>query len=292
MKVIPFTLPVQQDRSVSVQEERLPHFYPHLHRHEECQITVVLQGEGTLVTGSQMRPFKPGDLFLIGANQPHLFKSDPVYFEKRRNKRVHALTVFFNPAGKLSALFQLPELKNLFRWLQAAPGGWQASPALARALRAKMHDLQRTRGAGRIQLFLEIMQRMAASRSLQPLATSAHQIPFSEAEGQRLNQIYRFSLQHFTEPISLADIASVAHFSVPAFCRYFKKRTGKTYFRFLNELRISEACRILMNDPAETMAQVAAACGFGNVSHFNRTFRQITGFSPRLYKARTLPLAP
>src|SRR5215216_251361 len=101
MKVVQFTIPVAKDNSIHVQEDNLPHFYEHLHRHNEAQITWVIKGEGTLIAGNYMQPFHPGDIFIIGANQPHLFKSNPEYFDKESGKNIHSLNIFFDPNGFL-----------------------------------------------------------------------------------------------------------------------------------------------------------------------------------------------
>ena len=82
MKVIQFTIPVAKENSVIVQEEKQAYFYEHLHRHTETQITWIIKGEGTLIIGNYMQPFKAGDIYLIGANQPHVFKNETEYFEK------------------------------------------------------------------------------------------------------------------------------------------------------------------------------------------------------------------
>jgi len=95
MKVVQFTIPVAMENSIVVQEDIQPHFYNHLHRHNETQITWVIKGEGTLIAGNYMQRFKPGDIYIIGANQPHIFKSDPAYFDKRNKKQIHELTIFF-----------------------------------------------------------------------------------------------------------------------------------------------------------------------------------------------------
>src|SRR5688500_13005013 len=99
MKVLPFTIPVAYDKTIIVQEDILPHFYTHLHRHEEIQLTLVLQGEGNLLVGNQMHRFRENELYLIGANVPHLFKSDESYFLPNSKKSIHALTLFFNTQG-------------------------------------------------------------------------------------------------------------------------------------------------------------------------------------------------
>ena len=72
MRVVQFTIPVARENSVVVQEDRMPHFYNHLHRHNETQITWILKGEGTLIAGNYMQQFKSGDIFILGANLPHI----------------------------------------------------------------------------------------------------------------------------------------------------------------------------------------------------------------------------
>ena len=81
MKVLPFTIPVPHDHTIIVQEEVLPHFYTFLHRHAEAQITCIQKGEGTLLAGNNMHTFRNGEIYLLGPNLPHLFKSDPAYFQ-------------------------------------------------------------------------------------------------------------------------------------------------------------------------------------------------------------------
>src|SRR5882762_9408722 len=111
MKIVQFTIPVANEHSVIVQEDVLFNFYAHLHRHKETQIVWIKKGEGTLIAGNYMQRFKAGEVYIIGANQPHIFKSDPVYFDRRTKKQIHSLMIFFDPKGFLAPLFDLPEMK-------------------------------------------------------------------------------------------------------------------------------------------------------------------------------------
>ena len=58
MKVVQFTIPVTIENSMHFQEDKLPHFYEHLHRHIETQLTWVVSGEGTLIAGNYMQRFQ------------------------------------------------------------------------------------------------------------------------------------------------------------------------------------------------------------------------------------------
>jgi len=81
----------------------------------------------------------------------------------------------------------------------------------------------------------------------------------------------------------LDDVASTVNMTTPAFCRYFKKMTTKTFTRFVNEFRIAHASRLLADDHY-TIAAVSFECGFNNLSNFNKQFREVTGVSPSEYR--------
>src|SRR6202012_3101109 len=125
MKVLHFTIPVPHDKTVIVQKDELPHFYPHLHRHQEIQLTWIQEGEGTLVAENNMHSFRAGDIYWLGVNLPHVFKSDPSYFSAASKKRVHTLNIFFNVKGQLDSFFELPEIKNLKNFLQTQQTGFK-----------------------------------------------------------------------------------------------------------------------------------------------------------------------
>src|SRR5689334_20635330 len=141
MKVIQFTIPVAKEHSVIVQEDIMPYFYNHLHRHNETQITWVIQGEGTLIAGNYMQPFKPGDIYILGANQPHIFKSDPVYFDKRRKKQVHALTFFFNPNGFFKPILELSESKGIKKFVDSTCYGLHLPAGEQKKITAEMLEV-------------------------------------------------------------------------------------------------------------------------------------------------------
>jgi YesN/AraC family two-component response regulator len=283
MKVIPFTIPVPKNKSIIVEEDRLPYFYNFLHRHQEIQLTWIIKGEGTLIAGNYTQHFQAGDIYIIGANQPHIFKSDPAYFDKRKKLSVHSMTIFFSEKGELAGLFQLPEMKKVQKWIALSSNGYKITEENKTAIIDMINMVHRTEGAQQVLHFINLLHQLSSLKQIQPLSTAFQEQLFTEAEGLRLNNIYQYTLQHFDEPIALQQVADIAHFTVPAFCRYFKKRTRKTYISFLNEVRINEACKLLLSKKLEGIAAIAYSCGFSNVSSFNRTFKQVTGKSPREY---------
>jgi hypothetical protein len=80
-KVIPFKIPKSQKEFVRFQIDKGEHFYDKLHQHPEWQLTFILEGKGQLMVGDYIGRFEPGDVFLLGANIPHVFRSDEEYFK-------------------------------------------------------------------------------------------------------------------------------------------------------------------------------------------------------------------
>ncbi len=283
MKVVQFTIPVAGDSSIVVQEELLPHFYIHLHRHKEIQITWIIEGTGTLIAGNYMQPFKAGEVYLLGANQPHLFKSDPVYFDKRRKKKVQALSLFFNPVQFTQTVLSLPETKSIKRLIEQSVLGLQLQSASVKKICSEMQLVKEANQAYRLSAFLHLLQTISNLKGSRVLSSASTHYSISDSEGLRMNDVYRYTMEHYTENIKLNEIASVAHLTVQAFCRYFKKHTRKTYISFVNEIRINEACKKMTGADAASISSIAYEHGFSSAVSFNRVFKKITGVSPTKY---------
>lgn len=280
MKVIPFTIPVSGAQSIIVQEDREPHFYPHLHQHPEIQLTWIREGNGNLLVGEQVHRFQAGEVFLIGANQPHLFNSDPIYFDAEAALSIHALTVFFDPHKVGKTLQNIPELGNIMHIMQGFDRGIKIDIRIKYQVIELMEQIQHASKIMRMSLFLELLECLHSDRMPFFLSQQNH-FSISESEGQRMGMVFQFLLNHYAEDITLEEVAKLVYLSPPAFCRYFKKHTRKTFTLFLNEIRINAACRLLKEDAEKSVADIAYSTGFNNIPHFNRTFKRVKGQCPK-----------
>ena len=102
----------------------------------------------------------------------------------------------------------------------------------------------------------------------------------SQKNLHRLEPVIQYIQSHYTEVISLENAASLAHLNPEYFCRFFKQHMGITFLRYLNEVRISHAGRILMNTD-KSISEVMQKSGFTNQTIFNRLFKEIYGMTPR-----------
>lgn len=101
-----------------------------------------------------------------------------------------------------------------------------------------------------------------------------------------LREIITYVNEHYKEKLSLDDMAAQTGFSREYFCRFFKQHMGITFLRYLNEVRISHAGRLLITSDLP-ISEVMMESGFTNQTIFNRLFKEIYGMTPR--QARTNP---
>lgn len=283
MKILEFTLQVAANKSIITKEEKLPHFYPYLHRHKEVQLTWIIDGEGTLVAGNSMHNFHSNEIFWIGANQPHVFKSDPSYFESNSKQRTHSIDIFFSIDTQLSSFFSIPELKQLKQFVSQHNQGFCVPKNRVVETSAKIKKISTSAGIEQFILFIDLLKTLSSIEKLEPLSTESETTLFSDNEGIRIATVYNYIMRNYKEQITLEQISKLAYMTPQAFCRYFKKHTHNTLVGFINQIRINEACKQLMENSNETIACIAYNTGFNSITNFNRVFKSVVKKSPKEY---------
>lgn len=276
MKVVPFQIPKGTEEAFRVQVDDLPHLYNHLHQHPEIQLTLIKESNGTLIAGDYVGPFHAGDVFVIGGNQPHVFRNDEKFF-KKRSKAV-AITIFFDETTFGENFWMLEEMKSLQQFLKNSSGGFRITGRKKKLLAEKLLSIVNAKGIDRLIIFLEILKMFVTRKEMHSLAKPVIQRNIKSYDGSRLNKVIEFTFKEFQRPITLKEVAGLANLTPEAFCKYFKTRTRKTYINFLNEIRVNHACRLLTED--KSISGICYDCGFMNLSNFNRIFKKIKQVSP------------
>ncbi len=277
---LPFKIPKPSNTAIIFQVDQ-GRFYAQLHQHEECQISLIVHGKGRLVVADAVHYYKSGDLIILGGQQPHVFRNDD------ENGRMHS--VFFSPSSFGTTFTSLEEGKGVASFYAFAKAGFKLQTTTA--ISALFDHLSRAKGIYKLSYFLQLVAVLQVAKKEQ-LSSFVYQKKISEVDGQKMNAIFEYSLQHFAEPITLQQIAAIAAMSPNAFCKYFKKRTNKTYFQFLTEMRIAHSCKLLRDRPDVSIAEISEASGFQTLSHFNRKFKSLQGRSPRSYRDKEVEGAP
>jgi len=276
MKVVPFQIPKGTEEAFRVQVDDLPHLYNHLHQHPEIQLTLIKESNGTLIAGDYVGPFHAGDVFVIGGNQPHVFRNDEKFF-KKRSKAV-AITIFFDETTFGENFWLLEEMKSLQQFLKNSSGGFRISGRKKKLLAERLLSIVNAKGIDRLIIFLEILKMFVSRKEMCPLAKPVIQRNIKSFDGSRLNKVIEFTFKEFQRTITLKEVAGLANLTPEAFCKYFKTRTRKTYTNFLNEIRVNHACRLLTED--NSISGICYDCGFMNLSNFNRVFKKVKQVSP------------
>lgn len=249
----------------------------HWHFHPEIELICVERGNGVRYVGRSMEPFSDGDFCLIGPNVPHTFGSLPP-----QRRRARWLVGHFLPEVWGEAFWQLPEIRRIAGLLRKSRHGLHFDREETRLIRKKFHDLERATSQGsRIASWLEILDHLACCRGTRPLNPA----PFPEARtDQRLQQVLAWIETHADVPeMTQAQAAAASNMSPQAFCRFFREKTGRPFHRYVNEVRVARACSSLLGGELP-ISEIAFASGFGNLSNFNRRFREITGSPPGKYR--------
>lgn len=155
-------------------------------------------------------------------------------------------------------------------------------------IEALMRQAAEAANLERIILFLSILKILAETAETEPIAVNRESLLQPDKyDKMRLNEICNYTFNNFKKEITLEEISSISHLSITSFCRYFKSMTRKTYYNFLNEVRVSQACKLLIEDKHPTNI-ICYECGFNNVSNFYRHFKKVTGVTPFEYKRKYL----
>jgi len=277
MKVLPFTIPKPKRDSLILQEDKGASFYASLHQHEELQISYIKQGEGTLLVGDTVSFYKAGDIIVLGENLPHVFKSDVV-----KSDVSIMLSIFFTKHSFGSTFFDTEELKSLRSFFKKAENGFKISN-INSSISSPFEKLYAQSKLDRFITFFTLLKGIN-KQSYESLSSFVSTKKYNDAEGKRMSAVFEYTINNYQREISLAVIAREAAMTKNAFCKYFKKRTNKTYVTFLNELRIEEACKMLQTQQELSVAEVAESSGFQNISNFNRKFKGLKGKTPREYR--------
>ena len=140
----------------------------------------------------------------------------------------------------------------------------------------------------RLLSLLEILIILSQSNELKPLLSVGFSVGNS-GDTERIHKVFEFILKNYKEQIYVQDIASKLNMSVPAFSRYFKHHTRKTFSDYVTEIRIGHACKLLMENN-HTISEISYQSGFDNLSNFYRHFRKTVGIIPKDYRNRFLKI--
>ncbi|MEZ4794224.1 MAG: AraC family transcriptional regulator [Flavobacteriaceae bacterium] len=250
---------------------------PSWHYHPEMEIVYVNGGSGKRHIGNHISYYNDGDLIFIGANLPHFGFTDRL----TKNKSEVVIQAREDFLG--DDFFEAPEMASVKQLLARSKQGIVFHEQTKEHIGPKIEALLDVPSFDRLMGFLNLLQEMAESKDYTILNAENVILESKPQDTARLDTIYSFVSSNFTRVISLEEISDKVSMTEPAFSRYFKNKTGKTFTQFVNEYRLVHASKLLAEQHL-SITDVCFECGFNNFSHFNKKFKEFTGKSPSQYR--------
>jgi AraC-like DNA-binding protein len=270
--------------SIYVKRIHQPYLGENWHFHEEFELIYFLKGSGMRVVGDHISNFQAGELVLVGQWLPHLWRNAEDGAEAVAG--ADFIVVKFSRLLKEIDLFSLPELSAVRAMLARAIRGIQYSLTTGAAIHPLLIKLHRSSASERLILFLQVLEILAADRDYVFLSSPGFSLPNEVSNENRLQKVISYIFTNYGREINLDEIADLACMTSPAFCRFFKGRTNKTFFSFLNEFRVNKACQLLI-DGELPIKEICYEVGFRSLTNFNRTFKKIKGITPGNYRLQS-----
>lgn len=257
--------------------ERMDKNNAYWHFHPELELVYVDKGQGKTHIGNHLSYFNNSQLILIGANLPHNGFAD------RLTANGSETTVQFKQDFLGNDFIKIPEMQSVAALFDRAKKGIRFNIETKKVLGPKINSLIEYDGLERVLKFLEILNYLATTDGYTLLNADGIALETNPQDSEKISMIYKYINKNFQNQIPLDEIADVVSMTVPAFCRYFKKTTGKTFTQLVNEYRVVHATKLL-NESQMSIADICFECGFNNFSHFNKQFNELTGKSASQYR--------
>ena len=239
------------------------------HWHEEIEIQYVVSGGAQQLCNLQPAILKKGDILFVNSNELHAGNVAPI---KGEFYCFHINKEFFsNHIGREHVVFN-----NIIR-------DPECSAVLDEVIRLSRTDGFKTRIAIS-RLMYKFFELCAERHTSEVLGEGDFKKHFKRVD--KFNDMVKYIEDHYTEPLTVAEVADVFFVTPSYFAHFFKKRAGKSVIQFLNEVRILKA-RLLLEQEDMPVSEVALQVGFDDINYFSRKFKQLTGRTPTEYRAES-----
>lgn len=251
------------------------------HFHPEVEITLVQKGGTERWVGDKFAPLKRGDLVIIGPDLPHDYRNDPVRGNTRSQVKAVVVQFALSLLGEgWLARNSMESMRQLFR---RARLGLEVTGATRRVAARLMIQMAKTSGVQRVILLLELLEVLTRSKELSEIASPGFHSPADRASSDRIGTVCAHIEQHLSDPLYVNEFARMTGLSESAFSRLFRRCTGRTVPKYVNELRIARACRLLA-ETDQSVKEITDACGYASAANFQRQFQMHQRHSPLAYR--------
>jgi len=275
--------PIIGQKKIYIKNINTTHFDHPFHFHNLCELVWVEKGFGKLIIGDYVGSFDEGELILKAPELPHLWKCDAVFHTHDSGLYTKATSIYF-PLDLITHVTDDLNNIRLYKDLTfRAKRGLRFKGSIKKAIIEQIHIISESKGLAQIGIFLQIIDLLIQTKDCVSLASINYQKSIDENDIQRFNDVYQYLLLHFHKMITLKEVADICNMAPNSFCRFFKKKTQKTFIQFLNEIRVGHACKLL-HDENLSLKEICYESGFNNPVSFFAAFKKIKAITPKEYR--------
>lgn len=248
------------------------------HFHPECEIVYVEAESGTRHIGEHISSYQGSDLVLIGPNIPHL------NFDYGVSTSCEQVVLQFREGFLGSEGPDVPEFRRIHELMAKARQGIAFHGTTKETAAVVLKQMPGLSHFERMLQMLQLFQLLSQSEEYVLLGAKPVLNPGEEKDMGRLQKVYKYLDEQYASRVDVHEAAALVHLSTPAFCRFFKKQTKITFTEFVNQFRVSQSRKLLLQQ--KTVTEACYASGFENLSYYNRTFKRITGENPSHFRRK------
>lgn len=275
-------IPTEERRSFIYKIDR--DLWPVYHYHPEYDILLSLRHfAGHYLSGDRIGRLGHGTLIMNGPNIPHALQC-PLPADHPWEGPALAV-IQFSRASLGEDFLQKEEMSLVRTFLDEAGRGFEFHGETRRQAEALMLEMREMDDLGRFSHLLDLLGLFARSHERTPLASATYRPLLDNRSVGRLDRVIQHIRARLGDKLEIGEAARIAGLAPRTFSRLFKRHTGKTFVTYLNELRITEACKLLLESRLD-IGEIALEAGYTNLSHFNRLFRRAKGVTPREFRAK------
>ncbi len=275
-------LPIASNSSFFYSKYDCDYYERPWHFHKEFELVLITKSTGKKFIGNKVSQFEAGDLTLIGSDVPHLFRNDDFHYDLANKMMASSIFIHFTEDFLGEKFFQIPEMIRVKHVLDKSSLGLNIVGSLQKNIVEQLHEMDSQNPSKKLITLLEILLSLSNSSDIQtilPVGFSANH----HGDTDKINKVFEHIMQNYKKEIYVTDIANELNMSVASFSRYFKNHTRKTFSDYVTEIRISHACKLLMENN-HSVSEISFMSGFENMSNFYRHFKKHIGVIPKDYK--------
>jgi AraC-like DNA-binding protein len=252
-----------------------------VHYHEEYELNFIENGKGVKrIVGDSVEEIENWELVLIGPNIPH------AWFTHKCKTELFEITIQFHRDLFHEVFLKRTQLSSIRTLFEASLKGIVFSREATGQIAPRLKELEHKTGFDSVIELMSILNELSMDTAFRCLSgDKIYNADYIYMDSVRMEKLIDFINANFNRPIRLIEAAELAHMSETAFSRFFKAKTGSNFVDFINDIRLGHASRMLI-DTKESITDIAAACGFTNISNFNRTFKREKGQTPKGFRAK------